>query len=166
MIELHSIEHTHKYKENRWNLKRGVLVPVSCLWYCTKVMQDITIQGNWRKGTQISPYYFLWLHVNLQWPQNEKFRKRTEGHKRLLFRLCCAVLNRVWLCVTPWTVALQASLSMGILQARILEWVAISSSRGFSQTRDPTQVSYIAGRFFTIWATREALFRLYYQIWN
>ena len=44
----------------------------------------------------------------------------------------------------------------GILQARILEWVAIPSSMGSSQTRDWTQVSCITGRFFTIWATREA----------
>jgi len=41
----------------------------------------------------------------------------------------------------------------GILQARILEWVAISFSKGSSQPRDQTQVSRIAGRFFTIWAT-------------
>ena len=45
----------------------------------------------------------------------------------------------------------------GILQARILEWVAGPFSRGSSQPRDWTQVSHIAGRFFTIWATREAL---------
>ena len=45
----------------------------------------------------------------------------------------------------------------GILQARILEWVAISFSRGSFQPRDWTQVSWIAGRFFDIWATREAL---------
>ena len=44
----------------------------------------------------------------------------------------------------------------GILQARILERVAISFSRGSSQPRDRTQVSCTAGRFFTIWATREA----------
>ena len=44
----------------------------------------------------------------------------------------------------------------GILQARILEWVAISFSRGSSQLRDRTQVFCIEGRFFTIWATREA----------
>ena len=37
----------------------------------------------------------------------------------------------------------------GILQARILEWVAISFSRGSSQPRDPSQVSSIAGTFFT-----------------
>ena len=41
----------------------------------------------------------------------------------------------------------------GILQARILEWVAFSFSRGSSQSRDPTQVSCIAGGFFTSWAT-------------
>ena len=44
----------------------------------------------------------------------------------------------------------------GILQTRILKWVAILFSRGSSQTRDRTQVSCIAGRFFTSWATREA----------
>ena len=44
----------------------------------------------------------------------------------------------------------------GILQARILEWIAIPFSRGFFQPRDWTQVSYIADRFFTNWATREA----------
>ena len=41
----------------------------------------------------------------------------------------------------------------GILQARILEWIAIPFSRGSSQPRNWTQVSCIAGRFFTIWAT-------------
>ena len=44
----------------------------------------------------------------------------------------------------------------GILQARIPEWVAFLFSRGSSQYRDRTQVSCIAGRFFTSWATREA----------
>ena len=48
------------------------------------------------------------------------------------------------------------SLSLGILQARILEWVAMPSSRGSSQPRDWTWVSRIAGRFFTSWDTREA----------
>ena len=44
----------------------------------------------------------------------------------------------------------------GILQARILEWVAFPFSRGSSQPRDQTQVSRIAGRFFTSRATKEA----------
>ena len=50
---------------------------------------------------------------------------------------------------TPWTVVCQAPLSVGILQARILECVAMPSSRRYSQPRDPTQVSRIAGGFFT-----------------
>ena len=44
----------------------------------------------------------------------------------------------------------------GILQTRILEWVAIPFSRGSSQTRDRIQVPCITGRFFTIWIMREA----------
>ena len=43
----------------------------------------------------------------------------------------------------------------GIFQARILEWVAMPSSMGSSQPRDGTQVYCIAGRFFTIWATKK-----------
>ena len=44
----------------------------------------------------------------------------------------------------------------GILQVRILEWVSFPFPRGSSQPRDGTQVSHIAGRFFTSWATKEA----------
>ena len=43
----------------------------------------------------------------------------------------------------------------GILQARILEWVAFPFSRESSQTRDQTQTSHIAGRYFTSWDMRE-----------
>ena len=53
----------------------------------------------------------------------------------------------------PWTVDQQSPLSMKILQARILEWVAIPSFRGSSQSRYQTQVPCTAGAFFTIWAT-------------
>ena len=62
------------------------------------------------------------------------------------------MLSRVWLFVTPWTVPHQAPLPMRILQARILELVATPSSRGSSQPMDWTQISLIAGTFFTIWA--------------
>ena len=63
----------------------------------------------------------------------------------------------VWRFATPRTAACQAPLSMGILQARILVRAAMLSSRVSSQPRGQTQVSHIAGRFFTDWATREAL---------
>ena len=44
----------------------------------------------------------------------------------------------------------------GILQARILVWVAVPFSKKSSQPRDRTQVFHIAGGFFIVWATREA----------
>ena len=47
--------------------------------------------------------------------------------------------------------------SHGILQARILEWVANPFCRESSQPRHWTQVSHIAGKLFTVWATREAV---------
>ena len=51
--------------------------------------------------------------------------------------------------------SLSASSVHGIFQARILEWIAIPFSRGSSQPRNRTQVSCIASRFFTVWATGE-----------
>ena len=95
------------------------------------------------------------------------------GHRAILCEDICAIVqslyfffntdtenqSQYWLCAmlscsvvsdsaTPWTVAHQAPLSMGILQTRMLEWVAMSSSRGSSQPRDWTLVSHLAGRFF------------------
>ena len=55
----------------------------------------------------------------------------------------------------------QGSSVHGILQARTLEWAAISFSRGSSWPWDQTRVSRIAGRCFTIWATREGE-----EFWN
>ena len=55
-----------------------------------------------------------------------------------------------------WTVSHEAPWAHGILQARILEWVAMPLSRGSSQPRDRTYIFCIAGSFFTVWATREA----------
>ena len=55
----------------------------------------------------------------------------------------------------PMDCSLPGSFVHGILQARILEWVAISFSRRSSWPRNRTQVSYTAGRFFNNWAMRE-----------
>ena len=53
----------------------------------------------------------------------------------------------------PMDCSLPGSSIHGIFQARVLEWVAISFSRGSSQPRDRTWVSHIVGRCFAIWAT-------------
>ena len=90
----------------------------------------------------------------------EKFRKQTyppdeitrfcsHSLKVLVTQLCPILCD-------PMDCSLPGSSVHGILQARILKWVAISYSKGSSQPRDQTRVSRTAGRFFTIWATREA----------
>ena len=95
-----------------------------------------------------TPYTRLadWLTMGTEWEEKAKTTRAQ----------CCAQsFSRVQLCVTPWAGAHQASFSMRILQARILERVAMSSSKGSSQPRERTQVSCTVGRFFTIWAIRE-----------
>ena len=88
--------------------------------------------------------------------------------------VCVHVCVCVYVCVCAqslWTVAHQAPLSTGFPPARILQCVAISSSRGSSRPRDPTCVSWIscAGRHILYhWANWEALYDCYvHQIrWN
>ena len=69
----------------------------------------------------------------------------------LVAQSCLTLCNPMF--CTLWTVFSVH----GILQARILEWVAIAFSRGSSRCRDWICIFHIAGWFFTIWATREAL---------
>ena len=83
----------------------------------------------------------------------------------------CASVSHSVMSDSLWSLVLYSppgSSVPGILQARILEWVAIPSSRASSWPRDRTQVSCIAGWFFTIWATRESLrntmVTIYHQI--
>ena len=79
---------------------------------------------------------------------NTKIQRKKKG------KSCAKSLSHVWFFATPCTTARQVPLLMGILQARILEWFAMPFSRVSLQPRDRTQVSHIAGRFFTIWATQ------------
>ena len=69
---------------------------------------------------------------------------------KVLAALSCLTLCDPMNCCSP------GSSVHGILQPRILEWVAFPFSRGYSQPRDRTQVSCIAGRHFNLWATRES----------
>ena len=61
-----------------------------------------------------------------------------------------SMMTTLYNTANPWTKV------HGILQARILEWVAVPISRGFSQPGDQTQVSCIAGGFFSSQGTRKA----------
>ena len=87
----------------------------------------------------------LWPQMTWEWPPAWKT-------KRVVESVSCSVIS---LC-DPMDYSLPGSSVHGILQARILEWVAISfSRRGSSWLRDRTWVSCIAGRFFTIWTPGE-----------
>ena len=77
-----------------------------------------------------------------------------------IFKVCC---SGIWwhACIhaqpclilwDPMDCSPPGSSAHGISQARILEWVAIPFSRGYSWLRDQTQASHIAGWFFTVWA--------------
>ena len=75
--------------------------------------------------------------------------------------------SRVQLCVTPWTVAHQAPPSFRFSRQE-QEWVAMPSSKGSSQPRDPTWVSSTAGRFFTVWAWPDnvSCWKYPFQLWQ
>ena len=65
----------------------------------------------------------------------------SSGH---VWMCCCLVIVLSDSFVTPWTAACQAPLSVGFFQARILEWVAIPCSRGYSRPRDQTCISWVS----------------------
>ena len=89
---------------------------------------------------------YLWIKV-----LHEHFRNQASS-RNILFPLCvCVLVAR--LCPT---ICYPVDSSVHeIFQARILEWAAISFSRGLSRPRDWTWVSCLAGRLFTVWTTRE-----------
>ena len=95
-------------------------------------------------GSQTWSLAWGWV-VSLVWPgfgEKQKVKKKVKS------------LSCVQLLATPWNVCPLSSVH-GIFQPRVLGWVAVSFSRGFSQSRDQTWVSRIVGRRVTIWATRE-----------
>ena len=113
----------------------------SALVYETKAEEDATGEGNSMK--------FL---SNILCSIELNFELRELELESLYVKLFESGNESSSVFATPWTVVL------GILQARILKWVAFPFSRGSSQPRDRTQVSHIAGRFFTSWTEPLTLF--------
>jgi len=92
-----------------------------------------------------------------RWNIKSGSRNSLFPHLHLKWLWCCSLVTKSCLTLcNSMDCRLPDSSLHGILQARVLEWVAIPFSRGYSQLRDWTQVSCIAGRIFTIRATREA----------
>ena len=78
-----------------------------------------------------------------------------EELKSFLMKVKVLVAQSCLTICDPMDYSLPGFSAHGILQERILEWVAIPFFRGSSQPRDLTLVSYIAGRFFSIWTTKQ-----------
>ena len=104
-----------------WSLQRMVKIELQHKGACTRSVELLGLDGSSHRA-----------------PCSLGVGKRTE---------CMCMLSHfscVQLIVTLWTVACQAPLSLGILQARMLEWVAMPSSRESSWPRDRTHASYIS----------------------
>ena len=111
-----------------------------------------------------------WLHRKETWGDS-KFMNALDTYKtfklsktwrkilRSLSSLKWKLLSCVWLFVTLCSPP--GSSVDGILQARILKWAAIPFSRVSSWPKDWTSVSWVAGRLYTAWDTREALWVVY-----
>ena len=103
-----------------------------------------------------------WIQLTGQPPGHVLSMTSPNRHPRVKVRVlvtqpCPALCN-------PMDCSPPGSSVYGILQARILEWIAIPFSRGFSQPRDQTQVSCIASEFFSIRATRNGISALIKEI--
>ena len=99
-----------------------------------------------RPTAKINEYNFKIIIKSLF--KKKKKRKTQCMHAQLL--------SRVWLFSNSMDCSLPCSPDHGILQSKILEWVALSFSRGSSQPRDGTCVSCIGGQILYHWATQEA----------
>ena len=86
------------------------------------------------------------------------FTTSTTGKLFLDHEYVCESCSAMWTLCDPVDYSLPGSSVHGILQVRILKWVAIPFSRRSSQPKVQTPVSQVAGRFFSVWATREARF--------
>ena len=140
-----------QWQEGECNLARSGSDAILLLWLASWVWQpvfpvEVMLQSDSNGGwgcVWILVYMdlsYYWLHLGLM----------------LCMKVKVKLLSRVRLFCDPLDCSLPGFSVHGILQARILEWVTISFSRGSSWPRDQPRVFHIGGRRFNLWATREA----------
>ena len=137
------------------------------IWLSSSCWQIYVTSDPWDDCIHINTHSAAAVFMTL------RFYLRSQSFLQLISLTCIGRMNLdlkshflVWVCVLVVQSGLTFCDSMGyslpgfsvhgIFQARILKRVAIPFSRGSSQPRDQTQISCIAGRFFTVWAAREA----------
>ena len=117
-------------------------------------MKALVVRKNWWWGPEKVFTFEIQISPGAAPPPHR--RERLEGWVREAWLTCLHAKSLVSRLCDPVDCSPVGSFVHGILQARILEWVAIPVSSGSSWPWDHTWVSCIAGRFFTIWATTEA----------
>ena len=128
----------HSFKVHRLSLSGSdPVLPWPWMWGPPwSIHSYFTLFLTWVKGCELNFTSF----TGLLFPDGAFYW----NHQKSLLKYSTQVPRCVWLSVTSWTVALQAPLSMGILQARILEQIVTSYSRRSSRPRDWTRVSCVS----------------------
>ena len=125
------------------------------LWPQAPLSLEFSRQESWNSGVPFSRGSSQPRHQTLGSFQADSLPSEPPGKPKVKVKVLvahsCPTLCNPMGCSPP------GSPVHGVLQARILEWVAIPFSRGSPQPRDQTWVFCIVGRYFTVWATREAL---------
>ena len=120
-------------------------------------MDKFFLSDNSSPGKEESNYWDMARINNGHTHTRARTHTHTLEYYSIIKRMCaCLVSQQCLTLCDPMDCSPQGSSVYEILQARILEWVAMPSSRRSSQLRNWTQVSRITGRFFNVWATREA----------
>ena len=132
-----------------WLQIKKIIILKCLLLFCTK--QQTTFQILTISCAMESGFYMTTGDDQLgSWTVGQRRNPKTLPKAKVLVAQSCPTL------CDPMDSNSPGSSVHGILQARILEWVAIPFSRGFSRLRHWTWVSCVAGRFFINWDNREA----------
>ena len=137
---------------NRWSL---ISLSLSIHWFsdwflANRYLEKCYSGENWQVqpifNCKLYRYHIFSDMVHKKAITSELYLPQTHGSE--VTQSCLNICD-------PMDSSLPGSSVHGIFQARVLEWVAISFSRGSSQPKDWTQVSHVVSRHFTLWATRE-----------
>ena len=109
-------------------------------------------------ATSPSRRYYFTVSPNIMVPEHLNIKPFIIKWRSEVAQSCPTLCN-------PINCSVPGSSVHGIFQATVLEWIAISFSRGSSQPRARTQVSGIVDRGFTVWATREVYYKVVFIFW-
>ena len=126
-----------------------------CYFKWNKISQSLWIWNPWdyMNEKRSKSHLLFWLTTITKYTSVKIYVYFLQNRDVDLKGTCNSHSVVSWTLFDPMDCSLPGSYLHGILQARILEWAAIPFSRETSQHMDPTQVFWVADRFFTLWAT-------------